>query len=208
MTVSARFAVFDNNQEVDLQDLYMNVLRMKYAGSKDSVTPDSGVCWNRPGGTLANLSDWLSKPLPDTSVRLEPWSHAEIVLRTPDGPVPQANLADFSTGSDPRHAKFYLVRNADTLRALFEVPAGMEIHLLFSQDIVQMWSWGNETWVPFNFDAGQWAGSLDPKGAWTKRQDGMHHPYVLFSPTENAATWSDLKARFPTSFVADTIQVR
>jgi hypothetical protein len=212
MTVVAKFSVFDNNQEVNLRSLYVNVMGMKYAWA-DSVAgngmrQDSGRCWFSPGGTLSNLAEWQGVPLQPTSVKAATWTRVETILRTPEGPSRLPDSAGFDSWSDPRHAKFYLVRNADTLRALFEMPPGREIHLLFSQKSIQLWYWAPQMWVPFNFNAGTWAGVLDSRGPWTMRQDGKHRPYVLFSPTENAAAWSDLEARFPFSFVADTIQVR
>ena len=208
MTVSARFAAYDNQGDVEVQGLDFNVLRMKYATVGDSIPPDSGTCWNRPGGTLVDFAGSDTVPLPDTSVRSEDWSSVEMVLRTPDGSRLLPDLADFRSWNDPGHAKFYLVRNNDTLRALFEMPKAMEFHLLYSQSIIGYWHWDNEMKVSIYFDAGKWTHSLDPRAPWTTRTDGMHRPYVLFSPTENAAAWSDLKTRLPGSFSADSVQVR
>lgn len=63
-------------------------------------------------------------------------------------------------------------------------------------------------WVVIPFSAGSWAGNLGSWGSWTMRKDGKSKPYVLFSPTENAAAWNGLKARLPGAFEADTIRTR
>jgi hypothetical protein len=212
MTVVARFNVFDTSMKVEVWNLEVNVMGMKYATSESvagsGTRVDSGRCWFRPGGTLANLVEWQSAPLKDTVVRAATWTRVEIILRTPEGPSRLPDSADFDSWTDPRHARFYLVGNTDTLRALYEMPPAKEIHLLFSSKTIRRWFWNPQMWVPFSFNAGTWAGVLNPNGPWTMRKDGMNRPYVLFSPAENAAAWSDLEARFPFSFLADTIQVR
>jgi hypothetical protein len=207
-TVTARFFTFDTSGTAALASIYFRVMRMDYDyyAEPDSAR-DSGTCWNSPAGTLAEWSDEGGAGLRDTSVRAGMWFSSRLILRTPEGSTTLPDSSDYRTWSNPRYAKFYLVQNADSLPALFEMPQGMEIRLKYGQDAMAYWNWDDSIWVSVAFDAGKWIGPLGARGAWTMRQDGKHARYVLFSPTENAQAWNGLKARLPGSFVSDSVQV-
>jgi hypothetical protein len=208
--VTAMIAVMDQPGTVEVASLGFRVMGLDY-GLAGLTASDSGTCWKRPAGILVDLvqSDTAtSTPLADTMVQIRPWTWAHFVLRSPEGPATLPDLADFRTWKNPRYAKFSVIGQGDTLHALFEMPAAMELRLAYKQETVHGWNWGGEIWVPLIFYASAWWGDLDPAGPWETRLDGKHARYVLLSPTENAETWATLKSRLATAFSADTVEVR
>jgi hypothetical protein len=205
--VTAQVMLFDEPGSVEVANLGFNVMSLGY-GMAGYVGTDSGTCWKRPAGTLVDLADTHGTPLMDTLVENRPWTWAHLVLRSPEGPATLPDSADFRTWRNPRYAKFYAIRQRDTLRVLFQMPTGLELRLAYSQKSVSGWVWGNEIWVPFVFYASAWAGDIEPASPWKTRLDGKRARYVLLSPTENASTWATLKARLPGAFSADSVQAR
>jgi hypothetical protein len=213
VNVSASLFAYDSTATVSLASMPFRFVRMDYTYADSGSDPESGTCWNRPGGILVDFASDSASGLPDTSVRGGNWSRSEIALRVSnEGSSRLPDSADWRTWSSPRYAKFYLIRNPfgnpDSLRAVFEMPQGMEIRLVYSKDQMVWWLWGDTMWVSVEFRTGSWAGNLGPWGSWKMRKDGKLKPYVLFSPIENAQTWNELKARLPAAFDADSVRVR
>lgn len=205
--VTAQVMLLNEPGMIEVASLGFQMMSLGY-GMAGYAGTDSGTCWKRPAGILVDLADWHSSPLMDTLVENRPWTWAHLVLRSPEGPATLPDSADFRTWRNPRYAKFYAIRQRDTLRVLFQMPTGLELRLAYSEESVSGWVWGNEIWVPFVFDAFAWAGDIDPAGTWKTRLDGKRARYVLLSPTENAAAWSTLKARLGGAFAADSVQAR
>lgn len=205
--VTAMVSVFDIPGDVEFASLGFRVMGMGY-GLAGNAPADTGTCWKHPAGILVDLANSYPSPLADTMVEDRPWTWAHIVLRSPEGPATLPDSADYRVWRNPRYAKFSVISGRDTLRALFQMPAGMELRLAYSQESVQSWLWGSEIWVPLIFDGATWAGDLKPTDPWKTRLDGKRLRYVLLSPDENAATWNLLKSRLASAFTADTVQVR
>lgn len=206
--VTARFVIYEYGKS-RTTDLHFLIMGMGYAIDRPSGAPDSGKCWNRPGGTPANFAALGSLPLPDTVIEdLGPWQQAEIILRAPDGPAGIPDSVDIGTWTNPRYAKFDLFSPEGTRKALFEMPQGAEYRLRFGSASVEDWRFRDSVWIPFFFNAGKWTDTLASLPAPVPRLDGRNAPYLLFSPDENAAGWQALRARLPESFYADTVIVR
>lgn len=208
ITVSARFMLseYGNSYTTHLPFLVMG---MGYSIATPSGAPDSGKCWMRPGGTLANLADFSLQPLPDTSIEDKgPWPQAEIILRTPEGPAGVPDTADIETWSSPRYAKFTWVSAGRYHRVLFEMPQGAEYRLRYGLASTEMWRFPDSILIPFAFNATMWTDTLAAVRRLVTRLDGRNEPYLLFSPTENAAGWKALAAQLPKSFYADSLVVR
>lgn len=208
ITVSAKLAVTSYGG-FKAWRMYFKVMGMSYSIARPGAAPDSGKCWTRPGGTLANFATGDSVQLPDTLIRDEgTWPHAEIVLRTPDGAAGIPDTGDIFTWSNPRYARFDLELMGQFRPALFEMPQGIEYRLLFDSISVDSWRVDKEIWVPFNINADLWTDTLVYFPTYKTRVDGKGNGYVLFSPTENAAAWNALKASLPGSFYSDSVIVR
>ena len=210
INVTALVSVSDFYDSVEVTSLHLLMMGMEYVLSGKRAVPDTGVCWRRPGGILLNLAS-DSGALADTAVEDGEWSHTEIVLRAPDGPSVPANLADYEALENPRYVKFTYNRPGigDTLPALFEWPQGAEFHLLYGKESLDIWRWDDEIWVPVQFFAHAWAGVLESRNkSWVYRRDGRGARYILFSPQENAATWSGLKESLRDCFGSDSLIIR
>ncbi|MEO6098373.1 MAG: hypothetical protein ABIW76_22955 [Fibrobacteria bacterium] len=208
MNVTARIIVIGDPGRVEISSLVFKMFGMGYGAAGKSAA-DSGTCWKRPDGILMDMARFDCLPLADTLVeaRSWPWTWAHLVLRTPEGPTSLPDSSDFNTWTNPRYVKFHMINGSDTLPALFEMPAGTELQLAFTQASLQFWPWQSEIWVPFVFDASLWTANLNLAGPWKTHTDGKHARYVLLSPSENAIAWAHLKAGLATAFVADTVQV-
>jgi hypothetical protein len=205
--VSARFMVASYGGS-QTSDLFFKVMGMGYSIDRQGRAPDSGKCWGRPGGTLANFAADDAQ-LPDTLIEDDGiWPHAEIVLRTPDGPTGTPDSGDVYTWSNPRHAKFLATIGGQYRMILFEMPPAVEYRLLFDSASVEFWWVDKEIWVPFNFDSDSWTDTLGYFRTVKTRLDGKGNGYVLISPTENAGAWKALNATLPESFYADSVIVR
>jgi hypothetical protein len=205
--VTARAMMLNAPGEVEVSSLGFRVMSLGY-GMAGYVSSDSGTCWKRPAGTLIDLADTHASPLMDTLIENRPWTWAHLVLRSPEGVASLPDSADFRTWRNPRYAKLILFGPSDSVRILFQMPAALEVRLAYSQETVKGWVWGNEIWVPFIFNASEWAAGLDPAGPWKTRLDGKRARYVLLSPAENAGAWAALNSRLAAAFTADTVQAR
>lgn len=203
VTVAARFTVVGTGDSVASASLNLTVMGMGY-----SMPGDSGSCWNKPEGTMVEFSPQGSRGLKDTKVKDEVWTKAEMIFHAPAGSAALPDTGDIRAWANPRYARFSLVEGGDTLPALFDMPQGMELKLMFAKERIDSWRAGDTLWVPIAFDAGEWAGGLPGRGSWKTREDGKHARYVVFSASENPAAWAELKARLPGAFYADTVQVR
>jgi hypothetical protein len=208
ITVSARFFVSSYGYS-HVWALYFNVMGMGYSVALPGNVTDSGKCWGRPLGTLVNFADAEGAQLPDTMVQdAGIWPHAEIVLRTPDGPTGTPDSGDIDTWSNPRYAKFFAYLMGRPFTVLFEMPPAVEYRLLFDSTSIGSWWVDKEIWVPFNLSSDSWTDTLTAFPAFRTRLDGKGQEYVLISPTENARAWNALKATLPRSFYADSVIVR
>lgn len=212
ITVSAMFYFYEYGT-TQTSDLHLRIMGMEYSNARPSGAPDTGKCWNRPGGTLTNLADHQANhqanPLPDTVIEDQgAWQHAEIILRTPEGPAGIPDSIDIETWSNPRYAKFRYTTGEESRMALFEMPQGAEYRLRFAGESTEEWRFKDTMWVPIFFNAMDWLDTLASFPGLVPRQDGRNTPYLLFSPGENAAAWNAIKARLPKSFGADSVIVR
>jgi hypothetical protein len=206
--VSARFMVASYSG-AQVSELYFKVMGMGYAIVRPGHASDSGKCWGRPGGTLANFATEDNGPLPDTLIEdFGIWPRAEIVLRTPDGPTGTPDSADIHTWSNPRYAKMLASMAGQYRNVLFEMPQAVEYRLLYDSISVGSWWVDKEIWVPFIVNSDSWTDTLASFRTVKTRLDGVGNVYVLISPTENAGAWNALKATLPNSFYADSVIVR
>ncbi|MEO7778690.1 MAG: hypothetical protein ABIY63_14245 [Fibrobacteria bacterium] len=208
ITVAAYIAAFD---DLDNKTLALNfqIMGMGYSIARPVGAPDSGKCWTRPGGILVNFADPDFRALPDTLIEDKgDWTHAEITLRTPDGPAEIPDTADIGTWSSPRYAKFTLTRQKQKRLILFEMPQGVEYRLLNEFESTQNWRSGEKIWVPLNIDAAYWTEALTSFQGMKMRNDRLGAPYMLLSPTENSKAWNALKVHLPDCFHADSVTVR
>ncbi len=202
VTVAARFAVLDTSAAADIPSMNLKVMGMGYTMS--SGGGDSGVCWNAPNGHMVDFAADAANPLPPVTIHEGEWSKAELLLQSATTAESLPDSVPFQAWSNPRYAKLMRINGPDTLRALFDMPQGMRLRLMFGKDRVTRWRSGDTVMVKVMFDAGKWTNGLDPRGSFQSRKDGNHVSYVLFSATENSAVWASLKDRFPTAFSADT----
>jgi hypothetical protein len=207
IVVSARIAMFEYGR-TRTTDIPFLVMGMQYSVAPPTGPADSGRCWARPGGTLANLAAHGSKSLPDTAVEdLGPWRHADIVLRSPDGPeVPDS--ADIATWSSPRYAKFEMLSPLGNRLAFFEMPQGAEYRLRSGMAATEAWRVRDSILIPIWFNATKWTDTLAAIPGLVPREDGRNAAYLVFSPSENAAAWNALRAQLPKAFYADSVSVR
>lgn len=209
--VSAIFASFDTTGEILLEDMHMLAMGMTYQLARPGQPLDTDTCWVDPAGTLVNTSGFdFEDVLPDTVVPDGEWVRAELTLRAPEGSAPLPVIEDFETWNHPRYAKFHLARGANSLSGIFEMPQEMEFSLIYGRETIEtVWRWEDGTmWPLFRFDAGTWLKGLDAGRSYATRRDGKRVPYVVFSPTENAAAWAALRDSLPGAFEADTLRVR
>jgi hypothetical protein len=208
IVVSARFLV-SSYSVTQTRNLPFRVMGMGYSVSLPSGVPDSGKCWSRPGGTLADLAASEAVPLADTLIEDKgPWLRTEIVLRAPDHPAGIPDSADIATWSSPRYAKFDRSTAVGIRTYLFEMPEAAEYRLQFGTEESESWRFGDSIWVPIHFDAETWTDTLASIRGLVSRRDIRNAPYFLLSPGENAAGWRALKAKLPESFYADSVIVR
>lgn len=203
--VTASIFVFDYISTSTLA-LNFRVMGMGYSIDYPGGGADSGKCWARPGGTLVDFAAPDSFALPDTSIEDEgTWPHADIILRTPEGPAGIPDTADIGTWSNPRYAKFKLTLVNDTRLILFEMPQGVEFRLHFDNESTDSWRIEDEIWIPFEFNTTNWTDTLTSFRGMKTRLDGRGAPYMLLSPSENIAAWNALNARMPECFYADSV---
>jgi hypothetical protein len=206
--VSARFMVYEYTKS-RTSHLPFLIMGMGYSSVTQSGAIDSGKCWSRPVGTLANLADPVSRPLPDTVLEDKgPWRHTEIILRAPDEPAGVPVTVDIENWSSPRYAKFVWLSSEGFQKALFEMPQGAEYRLRFGLESSEAWRFEDTIWIPITFDAAKWTDTLASVPGLKRRVDGLNVRYLLFSPDENAAGWNALKAKLPLCFYADSVIVR
>jgi hypothetical protein len=208
ITVTAMFFFYEH-YNTKTSGLHFRIMGMEYSSARQSGAADTGKCWNRPGGTLTNLADHKSRPLPDTVIEdLGPWQHAEIILRSPDEVAEIPDSIDIETWSSPRYAKFDLFSDEGSRKVLFEMPRGAEYRLRFGTGSTEEWRFRDTMMIPVFFDAWRWTDTLSSIPGLVPRLDGRNAPYLLISPGENASAWDALKARLPNSFYADSVIVR
>ena len=208
IVVSARFMVWEYGT-TQTWDLPFQVMGMGYSFARPDGLADSGKCWNRPGGTLVNMAAFEASPLPDTSLPDEgPWDHSVIILRAPEAPAGLPDTADIETWSSPRYAKFDRFSFGVFRMFLFEMPRGAEYRLHFNRESWESWRLQDTVQVTIDFDMERWTDTLDSFRRLTTRRDGRNAPYLLLSPTENAAAWNALKAGLPEAFYADSVSAR
>lgn len=209
ITVSASIGVFDYTATKTLT-MNFRVMGMDYSIDPPVGAPDSGKCWTRPGGILVDFAAQDTFALPDTSIQdLGSWPHAEIILRTPDGPAGIPDTADIIAWSNPRYARFMQNLPGGGRRlVLFEMPQGIEFLLRFDSESTESWRFMERIWVPFNFNTSHWTDSLASIRGLRTHMDGKGERYMLLSPTENTAAWNSLFARMPECFYADSVITR
>ncbi|MEO7424341.1 MAG: hypothetical protein ABI036_04090 [Fibrobacteria bacterium] len=207
ITVAADIVTFDyvNNKTLTLN---FRVMGMSYSIARPVGAPDSGKCWTRPGGILVDFAAPDSLALPDTSIEDKgDWTHAELIIRTPDGQAGIPDSANIGTWSNPRYARFTLDSQNEKQLVFFEMPQEAEYRLLFDLESLQGWRSGEKIRVPFNFNSSYWTEALTSYRG-TTRKDRLGARYMLLSPTENSEAWIALKERLPECFYADSVTVR
>jgi hypothetical protein len=208
ITVTAHIGTSDYETTRTLA-LNFRVMGMGYSIAGPVGALDSGKCWARPGGILVNFAAPDSFALPDTVIEdAGTWPHAEIILRTPDGPAGIPDTADIGAWFNPRYVKFDLTIRGRTELVLFEMPQGVEYRLLFDSLSTEFWRVDEEIWVPFDFSMWSWTDTLTSFQGMRTRLDVKGARYILLSPTENAAAWNALNSRTRDCFYSDSVIVR
>lgn len=203
IAVAARFALVDTFPGADVPEMNLKVMGMAYG-----MAGDTGACWNEPGGHMVDFaSPGPASDLPMEKAKDMEWTDAELTLQAPAAAAILPDTAAFMDWENPRYAKLKLIDGADTLHALFDMPQGMKLKLMYGKGRVSDWRQGDTMRVDVRFDVGRWMAGLAHEG-WTLRKDGKGVPYALFAEGENPAAWSLLKAGLPGAFMADSTAMR
>jgi hypothetical protein len=203
ITVAARFALRDTAAGVSIPEMSLKCMGLGY-----SMPGDSGTLWDNPNGYMVDFAAGDSEAVPLVKVHEGNWSQAEMMLQSPAGDSSLPDSQGYEAWGNPRYTKLVKVMGADTVRFLFEMPAGMRIKLMFGKGAVAAWQRDHRMTATILFDGGAWArGAGSDTAGFVWRRDGKHARYVLLSPGENAGAYASLKALLPSCFMADSAEM-
>jgi hypothetical protein len=203
VSVHARFAVMDSGSGSAVPEMHLKVMGLRF-----SMDGDTGEVWGEPDGHMVDIADTARQGLlPAVSVKDADWSRAELILQSPAADPALPDTASFGDWSHPRHAKLIKIAGADTLRFLFEMPAGMKFKLGFDQATVDSWRGDKSITLDVKFDGPKWADCVPDGTEFHYRMDGNQERYILLSPGENPEAYQAFADMLPKCFMADTMDM-
>jgi hypothetical protein len=202
ITVAARFGIRGTGSTMAIPEMNLKVMGMGW-----TMAGDSGACWNEPEGHMVDFAAEGAEPLPAVKVKNGDWSQAEMMLQAPGGNGTLPDSVAFSGWSNPRYIKLVKVMGADTVRALFELPADLKLKLGFGKATIADWRDDHHMTVDVIFDADKWAAGLAIGSVAVYRKDGAGARYAVLSPEENPDAYAALEALLPMSFMCDTVDM-
>jgi hypothetical protein len=203
ITVAARFAIRDTSASSSIQEMDLKVMGMGWQAPEHH-----GDIWAEPDGFMIDFASATKAALPSVIMQDGDFSGAELLLQAAEGQPTLPDSVGFEEWSDPRYIKLAKVMGQDTVRALFQLEAGMRITLGFAPATIRKWREDGKLMVSVLFDADKWLAGMGSNPDFAYREDGKHARYVRLSPDENTDTYAALKTLLPASFMADTATMR
>jgi len=194
--VSARVALIPASGW-DMRSFPVKVNRILYHG----IQKDSGVLWNRSGGTFVDAADSTANRLQPQRIVSSLWESASVELAFPSVSVFPADTSDWNVFKDSGLAAFSYASE----KLLFAMPDTLRVRLVFDTASIRVSAAGDSISITAWFDCRTWIAAMGQDSLAYRPGGGTAGPFAVLSASENIPVYGRLLDSIPAAFKTDSL---